>query len=81
MPEAAQTNVLCPNITSEDVPALLDVRASYRENAHTRERLTALGITHTSVREKLRSTYAGGLCEIEGKRWWGSPRRTGAPAR
>jgi ribosomal protein S18 acetylase RimI-like enzyme len=54
-------------IASEDVPALFEVRVATRENAYTREELAALGITEASVRERLRTTHGGWLCEMGGK--------------
>jgi len=52
-------------IIAEDVPALFAVRVATLENALSREELTALGITESSVKEKLDTTCKGWLCEAD----------------
>jgi GNAT superfamily N-acetyltransferase len=53
--------------TINDVPALFAVRTATRENPLTLDELRALGITEPSVRERMLGTYAGWLCEADGK--------------
>lgn len=50
-------------ITAADVPALFAVRVATHENALSREELSRMGITEDSVRDKLRTTFRGWLCE------------------
>jgi GNAT superfamily N-acetyltransferase len=50
-------------ITEADIPALFEVRVVTHENRLTREELTALGITEETVKEKMRGSYKGWLCE------------------
>jgi GNAT superfamily N-acetyltransferase len=54
------------SISSDDVPALFEVRTATDENRLSREELYAMGITEDSVREKLKGSYRGWLCEIDG---------------
>lgn len=54
-------------IRTEDIPALFAVRVATRENAYTREELHALGITEDSVKERLVTSHAGWLCEVDGR--------------
>ncbi len=54
-------------IVADDVPALFDVRVVTHENRLTHEELQAMGITVESVREKLRGSYQGWLCETGGR--------------
>ncbi len=53
-------------ISDADVPSLFAVRAATRENALSRDHLAALGITEDSVRNMLRRTHQGWLCEEAG---------------
>lgn len=53
-------------ITADDIPALFDVRPRTRENALTVEELRRLGITPTSVRQRLAGTTKGWLCVTAG---------------
>ena len=50
-------------ITPADIPALFYVRTRTRENSYTIEELASLGITESSVLERLSATYKGWLCE------------------
>jgi GNAT superfamily N-acetyltransferase len=50
-------------ITEEDIPALFAVRTATDENRLSREELSSLGITEDSVRERLRGTFKGWLCQ------------------
>ena len=54
-------------IDDGDIPGLFAVRSATQENRLTCEELRALGITESSVREKLAGTYKGWLCEVEGQ--------------
>jgi GNAT superfamily N-acetyltransferase len=54
-------------ITTDDIPALFEVRTQTDENNFTREELLSLGIDYDSVRERLTTTCKGWLCETEGK--------------
>jgi ribosomal protein S18 acetylase RimI-like enzyme len=57
--------VVFRDITSADVPSLFYVRTRTRENRLSLEELTRLGITETSVNERLSSSHKGWLCEID----------------
>eukprot|EP01031_Cornospumella_fuschlensis_P052724 gene52724-64425_t len=50
-------------IEPEDLPELITIRASTRENAISREALREMGITEESTTERLRTTHRGWLCE------------------
>ena len=54
-------------IAEGDVPELFAVRTATRENTLSLEDLAALGITGTSVREMIRTTHKGWLCEACGR--------------
>ena len=54
-------------IAAPDIPALFRVRSATDENRLTVSELASLGITESSVGEKLRGTYKGWLCEDEGE--------------
>ncbi|MFZ6027588.1 MAG: GNAT family N-acetyltransferase [Chloroflexota bacterium] len=54
-------------ITENDVPALFAVRVATHENRLTRAELTAMGITEASVKERLRGSFKGWLCEDGGR--------------
>jgi GNAT superfamily N-acetyltransferase len=54
-------------IELEDIPGIIEVRASTRENAISRDALRKLGITEASTAEVLRTTHRGWLCEAAGK--------------
>jgi GNAT superfamily N-acetyltransferase len=53
-------------ITAEDVPDLFGVRVATRENALSKEDLRRLGITPETVREMMRTSHRGWLCEVDG---------------
>src|SRR5262245_15925752 len=53
-------------VAISDIPATFRVRTATDENLLTLEQLAALGITESSVAEKLRGSYKGWLCEEEG---------------
>ena len=50
---------------SDDLAAIFDVRVATWHNDHGRRELTELGITPESVRELLRSSHRGWLCESD----------------
>jgi ribosomal protein S18 acetylase RimI-like enzyme len=52
-------------ITEDDIPDLFAVRVATHENALSREELSSLGITEESVRDKLRGSFRGWLCEVD----------------
>ncbi len=54
-------------IEPQDLPAIIEVRASTRENPFSREALQALGITEESTARLLRTTHRGWLCEEAGR--------------
>ncbi len=54
-------------LTIQDIPAIFEVRVATDENNFTYEELEAHGITFESVEDKLRKTYKGWLCEMDGK--------------
>ena len=54
-------------ITDADVAALFVVRVATRENTLSLEELHNLGITEESVREMLKTSHRGWLCEDGGK--------------
>ena len=54
-------------ITTNDIPALFDVRTSVRENIYTREGLYRDGITEESVAQMIGTTHCGWLCETDSK--------------
>lgn len=54
-------------IESRDLPGIIEVRASTRENHLSREALRQLGVTEESTVELLRTTHRGWLCEEEGR--------------
>jgi ribosomal protein S18 acetylase RimI-like enzyme len=54
-------------IEATDISALFRVRSATDENRLTPEELASLGITESSVAEKLRGTYKGWLCEDDGE--------------
>ena len=54
-------------ITASDVDDLFTVRIATRENALSREQLTALGITEDTVLTMLATTHRGWLCEQDGR--------------
>lgn len=54
-------------ITAQDVPNLFVVRAATHENRLTVEELQSMGITVESVKEKLKGTYRGWQCDVDGK--------------
>jgi ribosomal protein S18 acetylase RimI-like enzyme len=54
-------------IRPTDIPSLFEVRVQTHENRLTREELNAMGITPDSVREKLRGSFKGWLCESDGR--------------
>ncbi|MBI4625707.1 MAG: GNAT family N-acetyltransferase [Verrucomicrobia bacterium] len=53
-------------IELRDITELFRVRSATDENRLTREELAALGITESSVKEKLLGTWKGWLCEENG---------------
>jgi len=53
-------------IAEGDVPDLFRVRVSTRENALSKEDLRRLGITPETVREMMRTSHRGWLCEADG---------------
>ncbi len=50
-----------------DMDAIFDVRIRTWDNDRGAEELTALGITHDSVRDLLKDSHRGWLCEAEGQ--------------
>jgi ribosomal protein S18 acetylase RimI-like enzyme len=52
-------------ITLQDIPAIFEVRVATDENNFTYEELEERGISEESVKEKLKTTYKGWLCEAE----------------
>ncbi|MBN1844557.1 MAG: GNAT family N-acetyltransferase [Sedimentisphaerales bacterium] len=54
-------------ILETDIPALLAIRSATRQNAIPPERLAAMGITTSSVRDMLQTTHHGWLCEDGGR--------------
>ena len=54
------------DITHDDIPALFAVRIATRENALSLEELAVLGITVESVRDMMKTTHRGWLCEVDG---------------
>jgi GNAT superfamily N-acetyltransferase len=54
-------------IEAADLPQLIDLRGTTRENQISREGLRGIGITEESTTELLRTTHRGWLCEAEGK--------------
>jgi GNAT superfamily N-acetyltransferase len=50
-----------------DIPELFRVRVATDQNSLSLEQLAALGISETTVREKLVGSYKGWLCEDEGE--------------
>ena len=54
-------------ITELDVPALFRVRVQVLENEITLDRLAELGITEDSIREAIRGSQKGWLCEVDGE--------------
>jgi GNAT superfamily N-acetyltransferase len=54
-------------INEQDVPSLFVVRTATHQNRLTLEELHDLGITEETVREKMRGTYKGWLCEVDGR--------------
>jgi GNAT superfamily N-acetyltransferase len=60
-------NMIYRPITPEDVPDLFAVRVATHENRLTLDELADLGITTATVRQKLAGSYAGWLCESDGR--------------
>jgi len=60
-------NVNLRLIETKDLSAIIDLRASTRENRISRNELRKRGITEESTTELLRTTHRGWLCEAEGK--------------
>lgn len=54
-------------IRPDDIQAIFDLRVATWHNDNGREEMTALGITQDSVREMMKSTHRGWLCEIESR--------------
>lgn len=54
-------------IAAADLPRLFAIRTAARENAVTREWLTATGITEQTVAVMLATTHRGWLCEVQGE--------------
>ncbi len=54
-------------IASEDMQAIFDVRVATWHNEHGQEELTRMGITHESVRERMKDSHRGWLCEVGGR--------------
>lgn len=52
--------------TEADVLALFDIRTSVRENHMTLEELAAVGVTHESIPEMLRTTSRAWVAEVDG---------------
>jgi GNAT superfamily N-acetyltransferase len=52
-------------ITEADIPALFRVRVATHENRLSLEELKALGITEETVRDCLRGSFKGWLCEVD----------------
>lgn len=52
-------------IHPDDLPAIFDVRVATWHNENGHEEMTSLGITHDAVRELLKLTHRGWLCEID----------------
>lgn len=61
-------NMYFREIGIEDIPDIFRVRVATWHNARGEEEMTALGITHQTVREMfLSGSHRGWLCEIGGK--------------
>ena len=54
-------------ITARDMDAVFAVRTATWDNPDAERELTELGITPESVRELLRTTHRGWLCEVDGQ--------------
>ncbi|MEM7392322.1 MAG: GNAT family N-acetyltransferase [Verrucomicrobiota bacterium] len=52
-------------IKAEDMQTIFDIRVATWHNERGREELTQLGITHDSVREQIKETHKGWLCEVD----------------
>ncbi|HHT26732.1 MAG TPA: hypothetical protein GXZ82_05750 [Firmicutes bacterium] len=59
--------MLIREVVEDDVPALFEVRVRTDEYRLTHEELTALGITEESVRNRLKGSLKGWLCEVDGQ--------------
>lgn len=55
-------------IEERDLAELIDLRASTRENAYSRESLREIGITEETTAAMLRATHRGWLCESGSKK-------------
>lgn len=54
-------------IEEKDLAALIELRASTRENSFSREALGQIGVTEESVAAMLKTTHRGWLCEEGGR--------------
>ena len=52
-------------ILEDDVPDLFPVRTATHENRLTLDELSALGITEESVKQKMKGSFKGWLCEVD----------------
>jgi GNAT superfamily N-acetyltransferase len=58
--------MLYREIKPEDIPALFAVRVATHENRLSHEELAEMGINEESVKQKLKGSYKGWLCEVDG---------------
>ncbi|MBF2083556.1 GNAT family N-acetyltransferase [Thermoleptolyngbya sp. C42_A2020_037] len=61
------SSILFREILPEDIQAIFDVRIATWHNDRGCEELTQLGITHESVRDLLKNSHRGWLCEIDSR--------------
>ena len=54
-------------IQPDDMQAIFNVRVATWHNDRGLEELTKLGITHESVRQMMKDSHRGWLCEVEGR--------------
>jgi ribosomal protein S18 acetylase RimI-like enzyme len=57
--------VVFREIHPDDMQVIFDVRIAAWHNDRGREEMTSLGITHDSVREMMKQSHRGWLCEID----------------
>ena len=66
-PSVEARNMEIRKATVEDIPAIVEIRLSVRENSMSRDRMEELGITADSLETMLDSTHSGFCAEIEGR--------------
>ena len=52
----------------EDLAEIFEVRIATWHNRNGRDEMTAMGITHDSVRQMMQDSQRGWLCEVEGRK-------------